>query len=159
MLLLLVIAGCAYLQIFWHLHLCSAYAWIVDVFDIVGPLVGQTTAVVNSQIYYCGDVWTMWLWCIMAHICNRLWGSWWGFVKLAGTQGVDQIWGLGTRVIPWLASPKTSHALCYGMMDVWHCGRTVLVCILLSTVWHCFRDAVTMRCLSVSCHWQSMCQR
>ena len=28
----------------------------------------------------------MWLLCITAHICNRLWGSLWGFVKLAGTQ-------------------------------------------------------------------------
>ena len=52
-------AGSVYLQIFRHLHLCSAYAWTADVFDIVGPLVGQTTTVVESQ-KSCGDVWTMW---------------------------------------------------------------------------------------------------
>ena len=125
--LLQVLAGCTYLHIFRHLHLSSAYAWTVDVFDIVGPLVGQTTAVVNSQIY-CGDVWTMWLWCIMAYICNNMWGSLWVFVKLVPEVEADQFSGLGTGAIPRLASPKTSHVVCCGMTDVWYCGRTDFWC-------------------------------
>ena len=159
--LLQVIAGCAYLQIFRHLHLCSAYAWTVDVFDIVGPLVGQTTAVVNSQIYYCGDVWTMWLWCIMAHICNRLWGSLWGFVKLAGTRSRSG----PVQWIRYWSDPSTSLSKDLTCFMLWDDGCMILWQESFGVHLAFCRVALFQRCshyempVSFLSVWQSMCQR